>query len=80
VSKVLKPIAEDFDNFAATPSDFISEGNRVASFGVYTGHAKSAGTWLNAPFVHLWTVENGRLRTFKQFTDSGAWHAALGAN
>jgi ketosteroid isomerase-like protein len=30
-----------------------------------------------APFVHVWTVADGRLRRFVQYTDSTAWNEAL---
>jgi ketosteroid isomerase-like protein len=77
ISTVLNPIAADFDDFAATPCDFISELDRVAAFGVYTGSAKVSGRKLRAPFVHVWTVQGGHIMGFLQHTDSGAWNEAL---
>src|SRR5271155_3785323 len=70
VSKVLQPITADFGAFATTPTDFIAQGNRVVSFGNYTGVAKSTARALNAPFVHLWTVLDRRLLRFVQYSDS----------
>jgi uncharacterized protein len=77
VAKVLQPIGEDFDNFAATPADFIAQGDRVAAFGTYSGVAKITGLSLEVPFVHAWTVANGRLQRFVQYTDSAGWNHAL---
>ncbi len=77
VSGLFEPLARDFDGFTTTPSDFLHEGSRVASFGRYAGTAKSTGKVMSAPFAHLWTIVDGRLRRFAQFTDSSAWKEAL---
>jgi ketosteroid isomerase-like protein len=71
------PLARDFDNFVTTPSDFVAEGDRVVSIGRYGGTCRRNDRVLSAPFVHLWTVSNGHLREFVQFTDSAAWKEAL---
>jgi ketosteroid isomerase-like protein len=71
------PLARDFDDFTTNPSDFVTERDRVVSFGRYKGIRKSSGRLMSAPFVHLWTVSNGRLCRFVQFTDSAAWNEAI---
>lgn len=78
-SGVLQPINEDFDGFACTPVDFLTDGDRVSTFGSYTGTFRLTGEKLDAPFVHLWTVINGRIVRFVQFTDSAAWNEAFGS-
>lgn len=71
------PLVRDFDNFTTTPSDFVTEGSKVVSFGQYSGISKRNGRKMTAPFVHVWTVSNGRLQRFVQFTDSARWNEAL---
>lgn len=78
VAGVLAPINADFDGFAATPSEFVVDSERVAAFGVYSGVAKATGLKLTVPFVHLWTVADGRLSRLAQYTDSALWNEALG--
>jgi uncharacterized protein len=80
VAGLFEPLAHDFDGFTTVPSDLLRDGSRVASFGRDTGTARSTGRVMSAPFVHLWTVEDGRLRRFTQFTDSAAWNEALATN
>ncbi len=80
VAGLFEPLMHDFEDFTTVPSDFLHDGRRVASFGRYAGTAKSTGRAMSAPFVHLWTVEDGRLRHFTQFTDSAAWNEALAIN
>lgn len=77
IAGLFAPLAHDFDDFSTTPSDFVTERDRVVSFGRYKGIRKSNGRLMSAPFVHLWTVANGRLRRFVQFTDSASWNEAI---
>jgi uncharacterized protein len=77
IGGLFAPLACDFENFTTTPSDFVTESDRVVSFGRYKGVRRSNGSSMSAPFVHLWTVSNGRLRRFVQFTDSAAWNEAI---
>ena len=77
VATVLAPIGKDFTAFQAVPSDFLTEGNRVAVFGSYLGISATGGRRLDAPFVHLWTVTDSHLGSFVQHTDSAIWNQAL---
>jgi uncharacterized protein len=78
LSGVFAPLDRDFDDFACTPKEFISQGERVVAFGIYTGIAKRTGRAMSAPFVHLWTGSNRCLCSFSQYTDSAVWNEALG--
>lgn len=76
VKTVFEPIGRDFEDFAVTAEDFVTQGDRTAAFGVYTGRFRTGGA-LRAPFVHLWTVRNGNIVRFIQYTDSTAWTNAI---
>ena len=73
IAGLFAPLARDFENFTTTPSDFVAERDRVVSMGRYSGVCKRNDRLMSAPFVHLWTVSNNRLRKFVQFTDSAPW-------
>ena len=77
VDTVLAPIGRDFEDFACAPEDFISQDGRTVSFGLYTGRAKAGGGVLKASFVHVWTVKDGEITRFVQYTDSAVWADAL---
>jgi uncharacterized protein len=77
VAGLFEPLGRDFDNFSTVPDEFITDGERVVSIGRYSGIMKSTGRTMSAPFVHVWTVADGRLRRFVQYTDSAAWNEAL---
>ena len=70
-------ITGDFEDFATTPSEFLAQGDRVISIGNYSGVARATKRHLLAPFVHTWTVLDGALRRFDQYTDSAAWKEPL---
>jgi ketosteroid isomerase-like protein len=76
VETVFKPVNEDFENFALTEQDYITQGMRTAAMGVYRGRQRQTGRELKAPFVHIWEVAEGKITRFTQYTDSGAWEEA----
>lgn len=70
VDKLLAPIMRDWDNFAATPHDFIAEGKRVVTLGTYSGVSKATGKTLRAPFAHVWSIADDKLQRFDMYTDT----------
>ncbi|SRR6056297_280518 len=59
-----------FDDFAATPNEILAEGDRVVAFGRYTAVHKETGEKLDAPFAHSWTLSDGTITAFQQYTDT----------
>lgn len=70
VAGLLEPIGREWIGFSAQPEQFVSEDERVVSFGTYRGTARATGRALSAPFAHLWTVRDGRITGFRQYTDT----------
>jgi ketosteroid isomerase-like protein len=79
LNKVFIPLARDWDGFSAKADDFIAEGDRVVSLGVYSGIFKSTGRSMTAPFAHVWTVRDGRIAKFDMYTDTAKVLEALRA-
>jgi ketosteroid isomerase-like protein len=77
VEKLLVPLMRDWTGFAATPDEFLSDGDRVIVFGTYSGTAKMSGRSMRAPFVHTWHVRDGRLDRFDMVTDTWLVRRAL---
>lgn len=59
-----------FDEFAAVPAELVAEGDRVVAFGRYTAVHRESGAELDAPFVHSWTLADGKIVAFQQYTDT----------
>ena len=70
LDKLLVPLARDWDGFSAKPHEFIADGDRVVSLGVYSGTLKATGKSMTSPFAHVWTVRDGRLASFNMYTDT----------
>ena len=77
LNNLLKRLAEDWSPFSAKAGDFVVEGSRVVTFGVYSGTYKKTGKSMTAPFAHLWSVRNGMLTSFSMYTDTAKVLEAL---
>jgi ketosteroid isomerase-like protein len=70
VEKLLVPLGRDWDGFAATPHEFLAQGEVVVTFGAYSGTSKATAKPMSAPFAHRWEVRDGKLARFDMFTDT----------
>jgi len=75
---IFDPLDEEWwDEFSATPNEFLDAGPEVVVLGRYRGVAKGTGKLLDIPFVHVWTVQGGQAIRFRQFLDTAGWNGAL---
>jgi hypothetical protein len=77
VDKLLVPLARDWEDFAATPHDFIESGATVVAVGVYSGTVKTTGKSMRADFAHVWRVRDGKLARFDMYADTALILAAF---
>jgi ketosteroid isomerase-like protein len=77
VSGLFARLGGEWDGFTATPEEFVTQGGRVIVFGQYSGTYLATGKALDAPFVHSWTVEDGKVVKFVQFTDTAGQVAVM---
>lgn len=60
----------EWDGFTASPETVIQDGDTVVGLGRYRGAFKATGRTLDAQFAHVWTVQDGLVTTFQQYTDT----------
>lgn len=77
VDKLLIPVRRDWDDFSVIPDEFLVDGDRVVTFGAYSGTARSTGKPMRVPFAHRWQVRDGKLVRFDTYTDTLLIHRAL---
>lgn len=77
VEGVFARLASEWDGYAAVPSEFIDSGERVVALGRYSGTYKATGKSFEAPFAHVYTVRDGKITDFVQYTDTKLVDAAL---
>ena len=63
----------------AEPERFLDLADgRLLVTGRYRGHGKQGGAALDAAFAHLISIDQGRIKSLEQFTDTARWHDAAG--
>ena len=75
---VFDPLDRDWwSEFTAEPDEFLDADGEVVVLGRYRGVAKETGKKLDVPFVHVWTLQDGKAVLFRQFLDTAGWVEAL---
>jgi len=75
---IFDPLDRDWwAEFSAEPDEFLDSGDDVVVLGRYRGVAKGTGKRLDVPFVHVWTLDQGKAVRFRQFLDTAGWVEAL---
>jgi uncharacterized protein len=75
---VLARITADINGLTLTNREVTELGPTVAVLGHYSGTANRSGRPLDLPYLHIWTVTNGRITEFRQYTNTTAYRAVLG--
>jgi ketosteroid isomerase-like protein len=70
-------IGAEWDDYAAVPTTYVADGDRVVALGDYSGTYKATGRSVQAPFAHVWQFEDGKVVSFRQFTDGPPWERAI---
>lgn len=71
-------LGEDWDGFTVHPASFHDAGGVVAVEGRYTAQHKGSGKPIDAQFCHVWTLKDGKIVKFQQYTDTGAFQDVMG--
>ena len=70
-------LLEKFDDWNALPEEFFEVDDNVIVAGRYAGIVKSTKNKIDAPFVHIWTIKNGKATRLRQFTDTAKFHEVI---
>jgi uncharacterized protein len=60
------------------PREFVAQDDRVVALGHYAWHVKSTGREWESDFAHVFTVHDGKVTRFQEYTDSAALAEAFG--
>jgi len=75
--QVFKRLGSEWTDYHATPEEIHADGDHVIAFGRYTGTYNATGKPIDVRFVHHWTVRDGQVVHFEQFTDTLMVHRAM---
>ncbi|MFZ5827120.1 MAG: nuclear transport factor 2 family protein [Bacillota bacterium] len=60
----------NWERWQAVVEEYLEAGDRVIALGYYTGTHKQTGRAMRAAFAHFYTVRDGRIVRFVQYTDT----------
>jgi uncharacterized protein len=69
----------DFEGFTVTPQKLVAEGDTVIALGRYTGTHRGSSKRLDAQFAHAWTIRDGKVTDFQQYTDTAQYQQLMTA-
>ena len=78
VGEFFSKLPENYAELLVEPITFVDRGDTVAVIGRHRGRTV-AGNAFNLPWVHVWTLSNGKATSFTEFFDTAKMNAALGA-
>ncbi len=70
-------LGTEWDGFAVTPEEWLDAGSRIVVLGTYSGTNKATGKRVRAQFAHIWSVKDGRVVRFQQYTDTKQFAEAV---
>ena len=59
------------------PREFIAEGDKVVAIGDLQRRVKATGNIINSPWIHVFTLHQGKIAEFRSFYDTAVAIAAL---
>lgn len=77
VAEFFRKVAEAFEFTRFEPQEFVAQEDRVVALGHYTATARSTGRTIDADWAMAFTVINGQISRFQEYTDTAAAVAAL---
>lgn len=75
VREFFKLVAENMHFSVFQPREFVAQGDKVVTLGHYTGKSP-AGKSFDSDFVMVFTLRDGKVTAFQEFSDSAAINAA----
>jgi uncharacterized protein len=77
LQNVFMRLGTEWEGFSAVPHEFVVDGETVVALGTYGGRFKATGKRISVPFAHVWKLQDGKTRTFWQYTDTALVQQAL---
>ncbi|MDT8342263.1 MAG: nuclear transport factor 2 family protein [Longimicrobiales bacterium] len=69
-------IGAEWDGYTVVADTYLADGDRVVALGTYSGTYKATGRSVKAPFAHVWQFVDGKVVSFRQYTDGPPWERA----
>ena len=70
LENVFMNFATEWEGFSAVPHEIVDGGDTVVALGNYSGKYLKTGKSATVPFAHVWTLKDGKIVKFMQYTDT----------
>ncbi len=70
LENVFMKFGTEWEGFAAVPDQIVDGGDIVVGLGTYSGKYLKTGKSVTVPFAHAWTLRDGKIIKFTQYTDT----------
>lgn len=70
IDGVFKRIGADWEGYALKLQSLHDAGDSIIGIGTYSGVFKATGKLMTARVVHVWSMQDGKVISFEQFTDT----------
>lgn len=70
VERVFTRLATEWIDYRFTLERLLENGHSVVAIGTYSGTYKQTGKSMRARVTHVWRLEQGKVISFEQFTDT----------
>ena len=64
------PLASTQKDYALTTDEFIAQDDKVIMVGSYGATVIATDKRFDLPLVHVWSIQNGKVKRFVNFTDT----------
>lgn len=70
LENVFMKLGTEWENFAAVPDEILDAGEKIVALGHYSGKYNASEKNMRVPFAHVWTLRDGKIVKFVQYTDT----------
>jgi ketosteroid isomerase-like protein len=70
LENVFMNLGSEWEGFSAIPDEYVEGGDMVVALGNYSGKNVRSGKSMNVPFAHVWSLKDGKVVKFVQYTDT----------
>ena len=77
IAGVFETLTRHWDGFRFDVQETLDAGDHVVVLGAYEGRHRESGKAFRADTAHVFDIDGGRVRRFRQFTDTALVQAAV---
>ena len=78
VEGVFKRVGDEWEYWSVDIEELLDAGDTVVALGRYKAAHKGTGSSIDAQFVHVWRLRNGKAAKFQQYVDTAQVLRAVG--